>query len=552
MGVRITVIIVVFSLLYSSLVFKLYTVQVEGRERYEAEAFSFHVKNGFLNPLRGGVYFTDKSGAAVAAAINKEYPTVYAVPKDVEDAAYTAEILSDISIRDKEELVSILNRKDSSYAPIIKKATDEQVAKVLESNFGCLENKDECVGIEYKRSRLYPLGTVAAHLLGFVSADESVGGAYGIELYYNDELRGVAGVSEGDRIVQSARAGDDLKLTIDSNIQREAEKILSGLVEKYKAEKGTVIVQDPKTGKILAMGSVPTFNLNSYNEYEIKNFLNPAVQAIYEPGSVFKIITMAAALDADKITPDTTYVDTGSLTLNSETIRNWDLKAHGKLTMTQVIEGSVNTGAAFAENALGHDNFYEYLIKFGFKNETGIDLPGEILGSLRPLEVEKRDINFATASFGQGVSTTPVSLLRAMSAIANHGVMMKPYLNADLEPEVVGRVISEEASREVVDMMVSAVNKAEIARIKSYTVAGKSGTAQVPDFGRGGYTDEVINTYVGFAPAYDPRFVILIKMDKPAGAPLAGLTVVPAFRDLAQFILNYYNVPPDDLVKDNQ
>src|SRR3989344_170212 len=195
MGVRITVIIVIFSLLYSSLVFKLYTVQVEGRERYEAEAFSFHVKNGFLNPLRGGVYFTDKSGAALPAAINKEYPTVYARPKDLKDALYTAEVLSGISMRDKDELTSILSKKDDPYEPIIKKATDEEVVKVLESNFECLDDKDGCVDIEYKRSRLYPLGTVAAHLLGFVSADESVGGAYGIELYYEDDLKGIAGVS---------------------------------------------------------------------------------------------------------------------------------------------------------------------------------------------------------------------------------------------------------------------------------------------------------------------------------------------------------------------
>lgn len=548
MGVRITIIIALAGLLYSSLVFKLYSVQVEGRERYEAEAFSFHVKNGFLNSLRGGIYFTDKNGAALPAAINKEYPTVYARPKDVKDTAYAAEVLSGISARSKDELLDILNKKDDPYEPIIKKATDEEVAKVLESNFECLENKNGCVDIEYSRSRLYPLDAVAAHLLGFVSADSSVGGAYGVELYYNDKLKGIAGVSEGDKIVQSAKAGDNLNLTVDLEIQREAEKVLSGLVEKYKAEKGTVIVQDPKTGKILAMGSAPDFNLNSYNEYEIKNFLNPAVQAVYEPGSIFKIITMASALDAGKVTPQTTYVDTGSLTLNGKTIKNWDLKAHGKLTMTQVIEGSVNTGAAFAERALGHDLFYEYLIKFGLKDKTSIDLPGEILGSLKPLETDKRDINFATASFGQGVSVTPISLLRAISSIANHGVMMKPYLNADLEPEVVGRIISEKASREVADIMVSAVNKAEIARIKDYNVAGKTGTAQVPDFARGGYTDDVINTYIGFAPAYDPKFVILIKIDKPAGAPLAGLTVVPAFRDLAQFILNYYNIPPDNLI----
>ena len=213
--------------------------------------------------------------------------------------------------------------------------------------------------------------------------------------------------------------------------------------------------------------------------------------------------------------------------------------------MTQVIEKSLNTGAAFAERALGPEDFYDYLVKFGLKDKTSIDLPGEVVGSLRPLEVDKRDVNFATASFGQGISVTPIGLLRAMSAIANHGVMMKPYLNAEKDPEEVGRIISEDASRKTVGMMVNAVNIAQIAKIQNYNVAGKTGTAQIP--ARGGYTDDVINTYVGFAPAYNPKFIILIRMDKPAGAPLAGLTVVPAFRDLAQFILNYYNVPPDNL-----
>lgn len=550
MGVRLTVIIAIFSLLYSSLVFKLYTVQVEERERYEAEAFSYNRASGLLNSLRGSVYFTDKDGTAVPVAINKEYPTIYAKPNKIADVDWAAEVLSEISLRDKDELLAILNKKDDPYEPIVKRATNEQVAMFEEKNFSCLDNKSDCVDVEEARLRFYPLGALASHLLGFVSADESVGGAYGVELYYEKELKGIAGVFEGDKVVEAAEVGESLKLTIDLNIQREAEKILQNLVEKYKAEKGTVIVEDPKTGKILAMGNAPNFDLNSYSEYEVETFLNPAVQAVYEPGSIFKIITMAAGLDAGKITPETTYVDTGSLTLNGKTIKNWDLKAHGKINMTQVIEGSVNTGAAFAERTLGHDLFYEYLVKFGFKDKTNIDLPGEIVGSLRPLEFDKRDINFATASFGQGISVTPIALLRAVSAIANHGIMMKPHLNSEAEPVAIGRVISEKASREVIDMMVSAVDKAEIARIRGYTVAGKTGTAQVPDFKRGGYTDEVINTYIGFAPAYDPKFVILIKIDKPDGAPLAGLTVVPAFRDLAQFVLNYYNIPPDDLEND--
>ena len=306
-----------------------------------------------------------------------------------------------------------------------------------------------------------------------------------------------------------------------------------------------MIVADPKTGKILAMASYPTFDPNTYGEFEIGSFLNPSVQSVYEPGSIFKVITMASALDAGKITPDTTFYDSGELTLNEHTIRNWDLKSYGTVTMTNVIEKSLNTGAAFAQRQLGDENFYEYLKKFGFKDQTQIDLPGEVTGSLSPLENDVRPINFATASFGQGISTSHIRLLMAISAIANGGDVMRPYVNVENKSQKMSRAISKDAARQTVDMMVSAVDKATIAKISGYTVAGKTGTAQVPKANGGGYTDEVINTYVGFAPAYDPEFIILVRLDKPYGAPLAGLTVVPTFRDLAQYVINYYNIPPD-------
>jgi len=341
--------------------------------------------------------------------------------------------------------------------------------------------------------------------------------------------------------------GEDVYLTIDRNIQFQAEKILSELISEYSAEGGTVIIQNPKTGEILAMTSKPDFNPNNYGEFDIGRFLNPAVQAIYEPGSIFKVITMAAGIDSGKITPNTTYVDTGEVTLNGKTIKNWDLKAYGEVTMTRVIERSINTGAVFAQRAMGKDIFYDYLVKFGFKEKKGIELPGEIVGSLRPLEYDPRDINFATASFGQGISVTPIGLLTALSAIANDGVMMKPYINANSEPEVIREVISPHSARLVQEIMVSAVEKAEIPRIKGYNVAGKTGTAQIPNFYTGGYTDEVINTYIGFAPAYDPAVTVFVKLNKPAGAPLAGLTVVPAFRELTHFVLNYYGISPDDV-----
>jgi len=436
----------------------------------------------------------------------------------------------------------ILSKKDSLYEPLVKKATQEQVDFINKNGFSGVD-------VIYESSRFYPLKKTGAQILGYVSSNEpGWKGLYGAELFYNDELNGKIGGNSGGLKNDYENKGKDIFLTIDRNIQVQAEEVLDGLIDKFEAEGGTVIVEDPKTGKILALANNPTFDPNAYGKFEPANFMNPGVQSIYEPGSIFKVITMASGLDSGKITPDTAFVDKGSLTLNGKTIKNWDLKAHGKVTMTNVIEQSINTGAAFAEKILGHDAFYDYLVKFGFNEKTKIDLPGEVVGSLNPLRNNPRDINFATASFGQGISVTPIRLISAIAAIANGGVLMKPYLNIESKPEVASKIISAEASREVVDMMVSAVDKAEIARIKGYTVAGKTGTAQIPDFKRGGYSKEYIHTYVGFAPAYDPKFIVLIKLDKPKGVSLlAGATVVPAFRDFSQFILNYYNISPDNI-----
>jgi cell division protein FtsI/penicillin-binding protein 2 len=255
---------------------------------------------------------------------------------------------------------------------------------------------------------------------------------------------------------------------------------------------------------------------------------------------------MASALDDGVITPTSTYYDKGYLTLNGRTIRNWDLKAHGQTTMTQVIEKSLNTGSAYVGRQLGKEKYYNYLTKFGFTKKTNIQLSDEVVGNIEPVK-KTRSIHLATASFGQGISVTPIALINAVAAIANKGMLMQPNLLQSNKPQKVRRVVSEKAAQEITTIMTSAVKKARVAQVAKYKVAGKTGTAQVPDFKKGGYTDDVINTYVGFAPSSDAQFVILFRIDKPLGAPLAGQTVVPAFRELAEFILNYYNIAPDNL-----
>ena len=528
MKIRLTISVIIFGLVYGGLIFQLYNLQIkEGADFFEkTEARDkFSQDNNFK---RGVIYFTDRAGNSIDVAINKEFPIIFAVPREISEPEKTAEILAPIIGWEKEKLTASLSKPNTLFKKLLEKASAEQVQSVKSLNL-------KGVYIGFQNFRYYPFQNLASQLIGFVGVNEKNDqptGLYGLESFYNEELS----------------SNQNLKLTVDLSLQGRAEEVLANLIKKFEASGGTVIIQKPATGEILALANKPDFDPNNYNQAEMNLFLNPAVQGVYEPGSVLKIITMAAGIDGGKITPETVFFDSGSVTLNGKTIENWDKKAYGKVTMTNVIERSINTGAVWAEKTIGHDLFYNYLVKFGLGKITGIDFPKEQAGNLTNLERRQaRDIDFATASFGQGLAVTPLELITAFSAIANGGQLMRPYLNAELKPKVLRPVINFETSRQLKEMMVSAVEKAEVAAIPNYRVAGKTGTAQVPDFKKGGYTLEVINTYIGFAPAGNPQFIILLKMDKPKGAPLAGLSVVPAFKELAQFVLNYYNIPPDKL-----
>ncbi len=539
---RITTLIVFFGLLFLLLFFNLYNLQLEKRDYYLTRTEAQQEASGVLGAKRGNIYFTDRNDNFIPAALNKNYPIIYAVPKEIRDAFSVTAVLSEIIKKSAGELEKLLSKPDDQYELLISKATSQQVEEVEGLEIKGIYTKSHSL-------RFYPFDNLASHILGFTSLDEGLIGRYGLELYFNGLLAGKDGKINNKDIIKPID-GENLILTIDRNIQAEGEKILKSLIAQYNADSGTVIVEEPKTGKILAMGSFPDFNPNNYSKFSIGTFLNPAVQAVYEPGSVFKLITMSAGIDSGKITPETTYIDTGSVTLNGKTIRNWDLKAHGEKTMTEVIENSINTGAVFIQQKTGKDVFYNYLVKFGLGELTDISLPGEVRGNLNNLKNDK-DIDFATASFGQGVAVTPLEMINAVSAIANDGVLMKPIILANDKQEIIRRVISSDTSDKIAKMMASSVDKNILAAIPNYSVAGKTGTAFIPDFVNGGYTDDVINTFIGFTPAYNPRFVILIKLVRPEGNPLAGQTVVPAFRELTQFILNYYNVSPDRLIPDN-
>ena len=326
------------------------------------------------------------------------------------------------------------------------------------------------------------------------------------------------------------------------------------MLKKWEASGGSVIVQDPNTGKILAMADRPSFDPNSYKDFPTANFLNRNVQEVFEPGSSFKPITMAMGLDLGKVTPQTTFTDSGYIEIAGYKIKNFSEKVFGLQTMSQVLEKSINTGAMYVENSVGDDNFLNYVINMGFGQKTGIDLPGEVNGDITNL-YSGRKINYLTSSFGQGIAVTPIQLINAYSAIANGGKLMKPYVVDKIivdggqevvtKPEVVGIPISEKTSNKLKSMLVSVVdNGFDKARIKGYDIAGKTGTAQIPD-GKGGYSeDEFIHDFLGFAPAYNPKFVILIKIDRPKGIQFAADSLSPVFRNIAAFLINYYNIPP--------
>jgi len=415
---------------------------------------------------------------------------------------------------------------------------------------------------EIEPKRMYPEGPLGAHVLGFVNAGHE--GYYGVEGFYDQQL-----VSKTPHRISSAeddptsalyqpleiQTGHKLVLTIDRTIEYAIEKELIRALKTYKAHSGTIIVMTPRTGAILAMASYPTFDANHFMDTPQERFASPAISKQHEPGSVFKVVTIAAGIDSGAITPRTMFNDTGDLEVGGRPIYNWDRGRHGMVDMTEVLGKSLNTGAAHVSMILGKNRFYTYIRRFGFGSLTDVDMAGEIGGKVKlPGDSEWHESDLGTNAFGQGIAVTPLQMLNAVAAVANRGQLMRPYVVSqiidgeqvvDVEPAVVRRAISSSTAEQVTAMMVQAVDR-EIseAYMPGYTVAGKTGTAEIPTLG--GYkSDETIASFVGYAPAYDPKFVVLVKIDRPHTSPWGSKVAAPVFRRIAQFLFNYMDIPPD-------
>jgi cell division protein FtsI/penicillin-binding protein 2 len=420
------------------------------------------------------------------------------------------------------------------------------------------------IGFVPESQRIYVDGDLAAQLLGFVQQDTGVG-QYGVEASYNALLAGQPGklmaetdvngtpLVNGDQAWQPPVEGADLTLTLDANIQWTAEQMLHEAIVQHQADGGSVIVVNPRTGAILAMASEPRFDPNHYGDtpsYSL--FVNPVVSNIYDPGSTMKAITMAAALDLGLITPATSFTDPGTYDVQGITLHNWDDIAYGQETMTEVLQHSSNVGAVWvALQRLHADNFYRYLGRFGFGATTGVDLPTESAG-LVPKADERTDLTLAENSFGESIGATPLQMAMAYAALANGGLLMRPYVVASatrggqtstFDPQAIRQVISPATAQLLTKMLVASAEdgEAQLALVPGYQIAAKTGTSTPPD----DPTNFTYATVAGYAPASHPQFVLLVKIDHPKPLTLGGLVAAPLWHDLASWLLRYYRIPPD-------
>ena len=548
-----------------AVIVRLFFLQVLSHDKWVALALGQHNASLELSADRGEIYMHDGADR-YPLAVNREYQMVFVVPKDIVEKDTTALELSRILGVDANEIRDKIGRPNDPFEIIKKRLSEEEVTQIKNIQL-------KGVALLPEKYRYYPAGELASQVVGFASLGEKGGaGGYGIEASLDAQLRGQTGtlsqekdasgrwISLTDRLITHEEDGESVVMTLDRVIQYETEKILKDSVERYQADHATAIVMDPKTGNILAMASSPQFDPNNYSkEEDYAIFLNHAVSTAYEPGSIMKPISMAIGIEEGKVSPDTMYTDTGSVTEAGYTIHNAEDKVYGKSSMYQVLDESINTGVIYVEKLVGNRVFGEYLHRFGFGERTGVALPAELPGNLRNLNNERGTINFFTAAFGQGITATPIQMVTAYAVLANGGRLLKPNIidrvihgdgrEEQRLPTEVRRVVSEETSKVMGQMLRSVVvnGHGKRADVPGYLVGGKTGTAQVAKSGSKGYEEGLsIGSFVGYAPLNDPQFVVMVKLDNPKNVEWAESSAAPTFGQIMKFLLEYAKIKPTE------
>lgn len=553
--VRIIFLCCLLSVCFVMIAGRMFQLQVLKKEQlYKLAAQQHHVQIPLV-PKRGTVY-DDKNNEL---AVSIEVDSVYADARKIEDVRKMVNELASILQIDREELKQRLKSR-RSFEWIQRKISSKEVEQIKAL---------QLPGIHFLKEnrRFYPNSQLAAHLVGFVGLDSK--GLEGIEYQYDALLNGTNHVmtTARDALGREIAIGKgpfkkedhyrNIVLTIDKPIQHITETELGRGVEKWGAKGGVAIAMDPFTGRILAMASYPTFNPNEFIQYRSKNWRNRAISDVFEPGSLFKAFLAAAALEEQVVRPsDSFFCENGSYTVYDRTIH--DTSKHGWLTFQQIIKFSSNIGASKVGEKMGKDRYYRYISAFGFGEKTRVGLPGEGKGIVRHPRYWP-PVALDTISFGQGVSVTGIQLVTALSAIANGGSLMKPYVVEKIinekgevvqsfQPEVVRKVISEETAKKVTALLKATTEKGgtgEEAVPAGYEIAGKTGTAQKVDSLLGGYyEDRYLSGFMGFAPAEEPKLVLLVVIDEPQGNNYGGVVAAPIFRAIIEKVLSYLHVVP--------
>lgn len=542
---------------------RLFLLQIVNQKSFKERA-----ERQYLTPVsesfdRGTIYFSKKDGTTMAAATVSSGFKVAIEPAKLKDIEQVYSTINAVVSIEKEPFISKANKKADPYEEVALKLNQEQADQIL---------KEKLPGVSLYRQkwRFYPGGELASKAIGFVSYKENeLLGRYGLERYYNDVLsRGennfyVNFFAEIFTNIQSTlfknkTATGDIVTTIEPTVQSQLENLISEIDQKWSSDAVGGLIMDPKTGEIIAMAHVPTFDLNEYGkETNVSVYSNPFSQDVYEMGSIVKPLVMAGAIDANVLTPQTTYVDnTGFTKVQDRTFYNFDKKGRGKATMQDVLNQSLNTGMIFVQQKMGKGTFRNYLLdRYKLGEKTGVDLPGEASGLVGGLK-SQNDVNYAAASFGQGIATSPLAIVRAYSSLANGGHLVTPHLAKEIKQEngltktlkfPIGEpILSTETTSTITNMLVTVVDKGYGRGLEHYSVAAKTGTAQMarPD-GSGYYDDRNFHSLIGYFPAYEPRFVLYLFNNYPKGASFSSQTLADPFFEMVQFMTSYYELTPD-------
>lgn len=559
---RIGYVVTIAGLILVSFIGRLYQKSVIEHATKVQAAESQYTSRKEVIGQRGQIVVPTNSGTAYfPLATNERRYQILAVPKNIKDPKKTAQQLAPILGISEQDLRDKIDNDKLYIPPLQHRLTREQADKIAALKLRGVLLLPELV-------RTYPENGLAAQVLGFVNNDGQ--GNYGLEQAYDFVLRGSEGyqVAKKDNQGRLIRLGDEVKakdgstlvLTIDRELQYYTEKALAESVTKYEADGGSVIIMNPKTGAILAMASNPAYDPNNFRDVPKDKqgvFINPAVSEVWEPGSIMKPLVMALAIDHKMVEPDTKETFGASVRVLNHDIYTAEKKAFGTETMTQVLENSDNVGMVWISNKLGNDKEYEGLKKFGFGTAPDIKFKNVVGGYLSNVKTWN-DLTRATISFGQGVSTSPLQMVMAYSALANNGVMMKPYIVASVqsgddvidktEPKEVGRVVSEETSKKLGVMLESVVlnGHGKRAKVPGYRIGGKTGTAQVPNPQGGYYEDRHIGSFAGYFPISDPKYAMVVKLNNPKNVEFAESSAAPTFGQIAAWLLSHKQVPQDN------